>query len=128
MGDFNIDLLKYDTEESSANFYDTLSSFSYRPLIMQPTRVTSHSATIIDNIFINSFQTQSVGGNLTASISDHFPQFCIIDTFEKKKTDKCVKYGRSYRNFNHDEFTNELKNINWDIIEDKTTDDGVNYL
>ena len=53
LGDFNIDLSKYETEESSRDFYDTISSFGYRPLIMQPTRVTSHSATIIDNIFVN---------------------------------------------------------------------------
>ena len=50
MGDFNIDLLKYDSENSSSDFYDLLSSHGFRPLIMQPTRVTSHSATLI---FIN---------------------------------------------------------------------------
>ena len=75
MGDFNIDLLKYDSENTSSDFYDLFSSYGYRPLIMQPTRVTSHSATLIDNIFINDLEMWSVGGNITASISDHFPQF-----------------------------------------------------
>ena len=87
MGDFNIDLLRYDTELGSSNFYDTLSSFSYRPLIMQPSRVTSRSATIIDNILVNNLEIQSIGGNLTASISDHFPQFCFINSFEKNNKD-----------------------------------------
>ena len=41
LGDFNIDLSKYETEATSRYFYDTISSFGYRPLIMQPTRVTS---------------------------------------------------------------------------------------
>ena len=90
MGDFNIDLLKYDSVNSSSDFYDLLSSYGYRPLIMQPTRVTSHSATLIDNIFINDLETQSTGGNITASISDHFSQFSQINIFDKPiKTKKC---------------------------------------
>ena len=68
-----------------------LSSFSYRPLIMQPSRVTSRSATIIDNMLV---------GNLTASISDHFPQFCFIDAFEKSNKESGVKYGRNFIKFN----------------------------
>ena len=78
---------------------------------MQPSRVISRSATIIDNILINNFDTHSLGGNLTASISDHFPQFCLIDTFEKMNKDKSDKYGRNFRNFNQNEFSEELKKI-----------------
>ena len=127
MGDFNIDLLQYDTQESSRNFYDTLSSFSYRPLILQPSRVTSRSATLIDNIMINNLETKSIGGNLTISISDHFPQFCLIDTFTKSHKEKSFKYGRNFRNFNQNEFSEELKTIDWNMA-DKSTDDGVGYL
>ena len=53
MGDFNIDLAKYSSHAQTSEFYDLLSSHGYRPLILQPTRVTSTSATLIDNIFIN---------------------------------------------------------------------------
>ena len=116
MGDFNIDLLKYDSDVSTSDFYDILSSHGYRPLIMQPTRVTSHSATLIDNIFINDLETYSIGGNITASISDHFPQFSSINIFDKPVKNKNVKYGRSYKYFNQNEFANELKKINWQSI------------
>ena len=51
LGDFNIDLIKYDSNQGVSNFYDNISSHGFRPLILQPSRVTAKSATLIDNIF-----------------------------------------------------------------------------
>ena len=45
--------------------------------IMQPTRVTSNSKTLTDNIFSNILGPDSVSENLTATVSDHLPQFLI---------------------------------------------------
>ena len=73
MGDFNADLLKLDTHNDTCDFYELMSSFGYKPLIMQPTRVTSKTATVIDNIFVNDIEARSIGGNITTSIADHFP-------------------------------------------------------
>lgn len=124
MGDFNIDLLKVDEDDETCQFFDLMSSNGFRPLILQPTRVTLSSATLIDNIFINDMQTTSTGGNITTSISDHFPQFCSIDIFEKNKKTKSVKYARSYKHFNQNEFENELKSINWDALFQDQNSDG----
>ena len=100
MGDFNIDLIKYASENYTGEFYDLLCSHSFRPLILQPTRVTSKSATLIDNIFINDISCSSLGGNVTSSISDHFFQFCQTDIFETTVHTKKVKYVRDFRHFN----------------------------
>ena len=63
MGDFNIDLLK--TNSLSDNFLNTLGSLFFQPQILQPTRITDHSATlIIDNIFFNSIEHFVISGNL----------------------------------------------------------------
>ena len=51
LGDFNIDLIKYDSNQGVSNFYDNISSHGFRPLILQPSRVTATSATLIDNTF-----------------------------------------------------------------------------
>ena len=51
MGDFNIDLLKSNTHSTSENFLNVLGSFFFQPHILQPTRITDHSSTLIDNIF-----------------------------------------------------------------------------
>ena len=106
-----------------------MASYSFRPLILQPTRVTSSSATLIDNIFINNLETCSSGGNITTSLSDHFPQFCQLDIFYKTDKSKEVKYGRSYKNFNQNEFENELKLINWtELFIGKTSEDCYNIF
>ena len=87
--------------------------FRFRPLI----RVTSRYSTLIENIFSNIIETYSRGGNITTSISDHYPQFCILDIFDKSKTNKEeVKFSQSFDNFNINEFSNELKLINWSQI------------
>ena len=51
MGDFNIDLLQYDTNTTSDDFINSMTAHSFLPYILQPTRVTDHSATVTDNIF-----------------------------------------------------------------------------
>ena len=53
MGDFNVDLLKCKEDLFCQDFFDTLLSFSFIPLITRPTRLSSHSSTLIDNIFSN---------------------------------------------------------------------------
>ena len=116
LGDFNVDLLKFDSHNDTRDYYDLLSANGFRPLIFQPTRISSKSATLIDNIFTNDIETPSNGGNITTAISDHFPQFCQLDIFEKTSNKKEVKYGRSYKHFNQNEFENELKKIDWNLI------------
>ena len=37
--------------------------------------VTTNTKTLIDNVFSNMTVLNIISGNLTASISDHFPQF-----------------------------------------------------
>ena len=48
-------------------------------LILQPTRVTKKSKTLIDNIFFNSLEFATISGNITHSISDHLIQFVILE-------------------------------------------------
>ena len=54
LGDFNIDLLKIDQENSNDNFLDVLGSHMFLPQVILPTRVCEKSQTFIDNIFINT--------------------------------------------------------------------------
>ena len=113
-GDFNIDLIKFGQTACVDSFYDLVSAHGFRPLILQPTRVGSKSATLIDNIFINDISCFSTGGNITHSISDHFLQFAQIDIFEKFTAPKnSVKFARNWRYFNKNEFEEELSKLNW---------------
>ena len=118
LGDFNVDLCKYGTHADTECFYDLISANGFRPLILQPTRVTSTSATLIDNIFVNNLDCVSKGGNITCSISDHFLQFSQIDIFDRVKHKDAPKYARNWRLFNKNEFESELNSVNWSEIVD----------
>ena len=72
LGDFNINLLNYDVHPPTNEFLDSLLSHYFLPHILQPSRVTTNSKTLIDNIFPNI-----ISGYSTASISDHLPQFLV---------------------------------------------------
>ena len=75
-GDFNLDLFAVDTHVPTAEFVHRLFSLSLTPIISKPTRVTDHSATLIDNIFIDS-TLEYRAGIFSSDISDHFPIFVI---------------------------------------------------
>ena len=127
MGDFNVDLLKIDQHDEF--FYNIMTVNGFRPLILQPSRVTKSSATLIDNIFINDMATKSKGGNLISSISDHFAQFSCLDIFPKKRSDALPKIGISYKNFSDISFSEELNKIDWPhILEGKNTDSHIEII
>ena len=66
LANFNFDLLKYDKHAPANEFLDSLSSHMFLPHIAQPTRISTTSKTLIDNIFSNIHTPSSVSGNLTA--------------------------------------------------------------
>ena len=53
LGDFNINLLNYDINPPTNEFLDSLSSHYFLPHILQPSRITTNSKTLIDYSFSN---------------------------------------------------------------------------
>lgn len=62
--------------------------------ITKPSRITSHSATIIDNIFTNTLESNIVSGLLVNDITDHLPVFAILDCDPKIKQEITTNYVR----------------------------------
>ena len=57
----------------------------FHPLITKPTRITSYSATLIDNIFTNDSEFRAKSGIIITDISDHPPVFtCSTGKYKKK--------------------------------------------
>ena len=89
MGDYNIDLtssvhLKNPNTSAHENnctnnnkFLDILSTYALSPCISKPTRITPTSSTLIDNIFTNTINKDSLSGVFYYDISDHLPIFLI---------------------------------------------------
>ena len=62
MGDFNIDLLKIDSNEDASSFFNNVTLHFLTPFVLQPTRLKSK--TLIGNIFLNTIEYPSYSGNL----------------------------------------------------------------
>ena len=77
LGDFNVDLLRYDQNSNISDFLDLMYSSLLLSHIFNPSCTTTSSATLIENIFTNNYNS-SVSGNLVNSLSDHHAQFLII--------------------------------------------------
>ena len=83
VGDFNI--YKVDIESPTTNFFDIITANLLVPHIIHPTRITSSSRTLIDNIYSNTDNfADGISGNLTLAISDHLAQFLIIQEESQK--------------------------------------------
>ena len=117
MGDYNIDLLKCDNHLPTTEFMDTMYGNSYINLINRPTRVTSKSATIIDNIFTNNFDANmnSFSGILTTDITDHFSIFHVFKS-NICTTEDAFYLTRKFSQKNKELFKQSIDQTNWDEL------------
>ena len=117
MGDFNINLLKAQTCKYTQDFLSILQSYALTPTIDKPTRVCYNSATLIDNIFVNKIEDPILSGNVVSDVSDHFSQFCII---QSSMTTKCHRQNkvRDFSHFSQSRLNNDLIQIDWKSVID----------
>ena len=117
LGDFNVNLLNYNEHNQTNEFLDSLASNSFIPLILKPTRITSHSNTLIDNIFSNVIDPDIISGNLTVTISDHLPQFSIIpNIFGNIPGNKSNIYERDWSKFDRENFIPDYFSAEWEDL------------
>ena len=96
-------------------FLDCLFSFSLFPLISKPTRLTSHSATLIDNIFRNSVSSHK-NGLIINDLSDHLPIFSVNCDLNLPKTNTNLTFTRNFSDKNISKFRDLLSNVKWTDI------------
>ena len=77
MGDFNLNLMNHQSSPKTGEYSDSIYSNMFHPLISRPTRITSYTATVIDNIFTNNIDNFMTSGLLFNDLSDHLPIFVI---------------------------------------------------
>ena len=117
LGDFNVNLLNYNEHNQTNEFLDSLASNSFISLILQPTRITSHSNSLIDNIFSNVIDPDIISGNLTTTISDHLPQFVLIPhMFGNILCNKSNIYERDWSKFDQENFILDYFSVDWEDL------------
>ena len=87
-----------------------MGSFLFHPHILQP--ITDHTATLIDNIFFNSVVHHTISGFLIYDLTDHLPNFLIINKFSSlPKNIEILK--RDYCIFDETLLLQDIQSVNW---------------
>ena len=77
--DHNIELLKGLTLHPTCKFIDNTLELGLLPTITCPSRITSHSATLIDNIYVSeSLHRNFESAILLHDMSDHLPLIAML--------------------------------------------------
>ena len=109
--------MNYNEHNQTNELLNSLAFNSFIPLILKPPRTTSHSNTLIDNIFSNAIDPDIISGNLTAFISDHLPQFPTIpNMFSKISDNKPNIYERDWSNFGRENFILDYFPDDWEDL------------
>ena len=128
-GDFNINLLNSHKHKGSKDLTQSLLSLSLFPCINRPSQITSHSATLIDNIFTNCTNSQLKCGLLNNNITDHLPIFAIINNIIRRQEINKYMYYRKNNNLLFSSFNIKISEINWSsVYESKNVNDSYNNL
>ena len=107
--------MNYNELNQTSEFLDSLALNSFIPLILQPTRITNYSNTLIDNIFSNAIDPDIISSNLTATISDHLTQFSVIpNMFGNISGNKSNIYERDWSKFEHRNFILDCFYLDWE--------------
>ena len=76
-GDFNMDLMKHNENRRTPEFIDIMFNVGLHPVISKPTRITSSTNSLIDNIFTNCINYDIYSDLLINDLSDHLPIFIV---------------------------------------------------
>ena len=70
-----IDLLKCETHHTKNNYLDNLVKNGFPSTLTKRTRITSTSATLVDNIYMNNTVTAGKSGITKIDLADQFSTF-----------------------------------------------------
>lgn len=122
-GDFNIDTLVESAE--SKEFLNLLQSHHMRPFIREPTRITDHSLTCLDNIISNV--DLGTPGVKELGLSDHSLQFASLNVPVKKDQPRFFKIIRNVKNTNLQKLLEQLLQTSWhEVYNGKDCNDCFN--
>ena len=115
-GDFNTELIKFDLNNNTDEYLNTVIKNGFILPVLLPRRVTSHTCTLIDNIFHLSRNSRIhvSSGNLMTDMSDHFADFIILHSDVKSKVTDRPKI-RIFSDYNKNDFRRLIGEMNWKV-------------
>lgn len=97
----------------ASDFFQIM-TYSYCPTIFRATRITSYTATLIDNCFMNNYEHSAVSGILITDISDHLPILHISDLKARNSTPNSkYVFSRLINKDKIESFKSDLGSLDW---------------
>lgn len=84
-------------------------SYDFSPHILQPTRITDHTATLID-ISFNSNEFVATSDNLVGDLPDHLPNFLILNKLPWTARN-VTRFARDYSCFDQDNLLADAESV-----------------
>ncbi len=112
LGDLNIDMLNAPESSNVTKLLHILDNVHLTQMISEPTRVTAHSKTLIDHIYVS--HPQSIVHHCVPiyAVSDHYPVCVTRKINNQKKTVKEISY-RNMKKLDTDAFMSDMFNAPW---------------
>lgn len=132
LGDFNINFTNNKSPHySNSRWAETISKFGLFQHVIQPTRVSKNSSSILDHIYTNCPETISNVMVSNICMSDHFP-ICFTYSLKLYKSmtsdHKVIRY-RCFKRFEVNSFKEDLRNVNINLVETcPTPNDSLQYF
>ena len=115
VGDLNLCLLNFDSNQFSSNLIDLMFSHGFLSLLKFPTRISHNSASLIDHLWTNMQSENYLSGIITSYISDHFPVFTFIDQSKPENIPKSFRC-RDFSQANIDSFKENLEQLSFNDV------------
>ena len=134
VGDFNIDLVKYEHDKNSQSLVETMENRGCAQLISRPTRITDHSSTLIDHIYTNNLCNIVSTSVLTTDMSDHLATYALVDlksttvTMSLSTSNANDSEFRLFNAANNETYREFTRNETWYIPNDLGANAKYDYL
>ena len=127
VGDYNVDLVKLEYDNLCQHLIDLTTRHGFLQTISRPTRVTDHSATLIDHIYTNQIHNMLSSGIITYDLTDHLGTYISI-TIQDNTNFGCNEtedidsshYFQKFNAQNCENFTNLIAQETWDDVISET--------
>ena len=91
-----------------------MTSSGFLPRILQPTRISEQSSTVIDNIYDNNLEQEIISGNILIQFADHLVQVSSI----KKKIMRAMHlpvYRGNFSDYNEQSYIDDVSIQHWNV-------------
>ena len=124
VGDTNIDLIQHDKDIHAQDIINTSLSHGFTEVISRPTRITDHSATLIDHIYTNSLENTTTAGIVLVDTSDHLGTFVALNYNSRRVNGTYVPKdnrpaSRKFTEENITKFQELIYNETWNDVKNE---------